>query len=183
MQKKTIEAAKKAYEAALAKNFTSTQAQMEVSAALGLSVAMVRKTLRMAYNGNKGAQPSNWRKLARKTARDEAEKRNLDKSIYKTLSWWRKLLAKLFPALKRKYDKWAKWAHKRTIKKWSREVYAYNVVEREERMRLLRAQRRLSKAHTRKVLEDAAKVRAAKGQKYDHWGRLVTETTTAEEKA
>jgi hypothetical protein len=90
-------------------------------------------------------------KRCRAAAWAEAQKRNEWEIIRKTLGW-RRLLAFFFPALKRKYMSWVGKAYKKTLKMWLKEVYAYSVLERPQRIkeqvekqRLLRAQFRAAR--------------------------------------
>ena len=66
-------------------------------------------------------------KRARSAANAEAQRRGLWKKgeadIY--AKWWRKLFAAIFLPLRRKYsDIIGRW-YKRTLKDWSRQVYAF----------------------------------------------------------
>jgi hypothetical protein len=123
-------------------------------------------------------------KKCRGAAYKEASKQGAWKKIAKTLQWWRKLLAVVFPRLSRRYNGWIGRAYKRLLKAWTKEVYVQNVVQRDERYRMARKQARLSRVHTHKVLEAAAKGRVERGLKYDKWGRTTaaSNTTTLEEK-
>ena len=64
-------------------------------------------------------------KRARAAANHEANRRGLWKKgeadIY--AKWWRRLLARFFPKLRKKYADWIGTWYKRTLKDWARQAY------------------------------------------------------------
>jgi hypothetical protein len=86
---------------------------------------------------------------ARAVAHAEAERRGLWKqgeaSVY--AKWWRKLLARLFPRIRKRYaDRIGGW-YKRTLKTWAHNVAAS--VHDRELQAILRAQAKIQRKHER----------------------------------
>jgi hypothetical protein len=70
-------------------------------------------------------EPSNQHKRARAAAYAEASKRGLWATLAGSLAWWRKLLARIFPRLAKRYNAWVGRAYKRQLKDWARQAYAW----------------------------------------------------------
>jgi hypothetical protein len=149
MKKETIDKAGKAYAEADAMGMPSSGAVRFAMGKTGLSRADVLR----AFNTGRKQEPSNWHKKARAIATKEADKQGLDKRIRAGLRWWRKLLAKIFPRLRRRYDAWVKARRKKIIKLWKREVYKQLVTEREERERFARVQARAMRKRAHESLK------------------------------
>jgi hypothetical protein len=101
---------------------------------------------------------------AREVAYNEAMRRGLWKKGEASLSWWRKLFAKVFPRLRRKYAGWVGRWYKRTLKKWSKLAYEYvhsGQAERDyiERRRFAKVQQAARQKRTREAMERAQKRR------------------------
>ena len=97
-------------------------------------------------------------KRARAIAFAEAERQGLwKKGESQFFTFWRKLLAFFFPRRRRRYlDAIGRW-YKATLKRWTRQAYIQTVIEREERIRFHRAQKRAERkrlqARIYKILE------------------------------
>ena len=97
-------------------------------------------------------------KRARAIAHTEATRRKLwaegEKSVY--AKWWRKLAAKLFPRLRKRYaDAIGRW-YKRTLKTWSHNIAAS--IHDRELQAILAAQAKIN----RKYARERAQMRFAK---------------------
>jgi hypothetical protein len=94
--------------------------------------------------------PSNPHKRARAIAFAEARRRGLWKQgeaeVYK--KWWRRLLGRFFPSLRKKWADWIGRWHKRTIKAWAHQVQAST--HDAEWQSFLRAQKKIARQEAMK---------------------------------
>jgi hypothetical protein len=116
-------------------------------------------TVRAYLNRTRGPSPSNPAKKARALAMQEARKRNLwgigQAEVFK--KWWRPILAKIFPKLRKKYADWIGRFFKATVKRWAKQVRAS--VHDQALQSFLRAQARNKRKEERKKREEAMRKR------------------------
>ncbi len=93
--------------------------------------------------------PSNIHKKSRAIAKQEAIHRGLWKqgeaSVY--AKWWRKLLARFFPKLRKRYADWVGRWYKRTLKAWSHNIAAS--IHDRELQAIMRAREKINREFAR----------------------------------
>jgi len=149
MNQSTKAKLKAAMDDAIERSLPPTMIVRFISAQAGVSESTVRSYL----NRTRGPSPSNPAKKARALAMQEARKRNLWKKgkdqVY--AKWYRRLLAKLFPKLRAKWDAWiGKW-YKYNVKRWAKSIRAS--IHDQELQSFLRIQARNKRKEERKKRE------------------------------